>query len=307
MTDLPRTNSLHGRPSLVCVESLGRAADPMDGLGDFLDSLPDIYAGRDFRHLALRWAECAIGGQQIGLAYGAHVIKVGVQAHILDLMERDALHFLCTHGAGAIHDIELALAGQTSEDVAAALDSGRFGMTSEPVEVWENALERTRAENLGLGEALGMEIIEGDFPYRDTSVLARAVEMEKPVCVLVAMGTDTIHVHPNIDAGALGESSMRDFRSICRFVATLPDGLWINLGSAVIMPEAFLKGVALAVNAGVDLSGMTTAVLDMIRHYRPTQNVVDRPPGDGLYLIGQHELLVPLLHQAIRHHLARMG
>ncbi len=305
MSDAPKTNSLHGRPSLVSTDRLGHAAEPLAGFENFLDSLPDIYAGNDFRKLASRWATSAVSGNQIGMAYGAHVVKVGVQNHLIDLMERDALHFLCTHGAGAIHDIELALAGQTSEDVSAALDDGRFGMTSETVDVWESALAVAQAENIGLGEALGQEILRGDFPYKKYSLLAQAAAMDKPVSVLVAIGTDTIHIHPNIDAGALGSASMRDFQAICRFIATLTDGVWINLGSAVIMPEAFLKGVALATNAGIDLSGMTTAVLDMIRHYRPTQNVVNRPPGEGLYLIGQHELLVPLLHQAVRHHLAQ--
>ncbi|MCH2113066.1 MAG: hypothetical protein MK213_09430, partial [Planctomycetes bacterium] len=239
--------------------------------------------------------------KQVGLAFGAHVVKVGVQAHLLDLMDRGALNFLATHGAGAIHDLELAMAGKTSEDVSAALDEGQFGMTEDTVFVWQRALARAEEESLGLGDALGREIIEGDYEYAHLSLLAAGVKAGSPVRVLAAVGTDTIHVHPEIDGAALGSSSMRDFRQICDFVATLTDGLWVNLGSAVLMPEAFLKGVALAVNAGVDLSGMKTAVLDMIRHYRPTQNVVNRPPGEGLYLIGQHELLVPMLHQAILH------
>ncbi|MDP7559564.1 MAG: hypothetical protein QF745_03380, partial [Planctomycetota bacterium] len=207
-------------------------------------------------------------------------------------------------GAGAIHDIELALAGRTSEDVSAALEEGQFGMTGETVEVWKKALLRAQKDSLGLGHALGLEIVEGDFPHKHLSLLARAVELNRPLSILVAMGTDTIHVHPDMDGAALGESSLRDFHLLCDFVGTLQNGLWVNLGSAVILPEAFLKGVALAANSGVDLAGMMTAVLDMIRHYRPTQNVVNRPPGEGLYLIGQHELLVPLLHQAIRHYLA---
>ncbi len=306
MSESPKTVSLHDRPSLVSHEALGRATEPLDGFGGFLDALPDIYGARDFRRLARRWAECAVEGRPVGLGFGAHVVKVGVQAHLIDLMERDALHFLATHGAGAIHDIELALAGRTSEDVAAALDGGRFGMTGETVEIWENALARVRAENIGLGEALGLEVLEGDFRFRELSLLARAVEAERPMSVLVAVGTDTIHVHPNIDGGALGEGSLRDFHALCRFVSTLENGLWVNLGSAVILPEAFLKGVALARNAGADLSGMMTAVLDMIRHYRPTQNVVVRPPGEGLQLIGQHELLVPLLHQAVLHEVREM-
>lgn len=306
MSEHPTTVSLHDRPSLVSRESLGRAAAPLADFGEFLAALPDIYAGRDFRRLAARWAECAAEGRPVGIGFGAHVVKVGVQAHLIDFMERDALQFLATHGAGAIHDVELALAGRTSEDVAAALDGGRFGMTGETVEVWENALERCRAESLGLGEALGLEILDGDFRCKDVSLLARAVEMERPLAVLVAIGTDTIHVHPNIDGAALGEASMRDFRALCRFVSTLEHGLWINLGSAVILPEAFLKGVALALNAGAELGGMMTAVLDMIRHYRPTQNVVERPPGEGIQLTGQHELLVPLLHQAVCWHLAQI-
>ncbi len=299
MSHRPETVSLHQRPSLVTREALGRALDPLPGMGAFLAALPDIYGGRDLRRLARHWAACARDGEPVGLAFGAHVVKVGVQAHLLDLIRRESLQFLATHGAGAIHDLELALAGRTSEDVAAALDDGRFGMTGETVEVWEAALARVRAEGVGLGEALGREILEGDFPHRDLSLLAAGVEAEAPVAVLVAIGTDTIHVHPGIDGAALGEGSLRDFQRLCRFVATLERGLWINLGSAVILPEAFLKAVALARNAGVDLGGMMTAVLDMMRHYRPTQNVVLRPPGEGLQLYGQHEFLVPLLHQAV--------
>ncbi|RMH00883.1 MAG: hypothetical protein D6702_12825 [Planctomycetota bacterium] len=306
MSQRPSTVSLHDRPSLVSRELLGSAAPPLPGFGDFLASLPQIYAGRDFRRLAARWAECAVEGRPVGVAFGAHVVKVGVQAHLIDLLERDALQFLATHGAGAIHDLELALAGRTSEDVAAALDAGRFGMAGETVEVWESALDRVRGEGIGLGEALGLEILEGDFRFKELSLLARGVQAGRPLAVLVAVGTDTVHVHPNIDGAALGEGSMRDFQALCRFVATLEGGLWINLGSAVILPEAFLKGVALARNAGAELDGMMTAVLDMIRHYRPTQNVVLRPPGEGLQLTGQHELLVPLLHQAVRWHIARL-
>ena len=300
MTRQPRTVSLHHRPSLVSERDLGAALDPIPGIGEFLEALPNIYAGRDLRRLARRWADCALQERAVGMGFGAHVIKVGVQPHLIDLVERDALGLLATHGAGAIHDIELAMAGKTSEDVAASLEAGRFGMAGETVEVWENALERVQGEHMGLGEALGREILEAEFPYVERSLLAAAVRCDKPVSILVAMGTDTIHVHPNIDGEALGAGSLRDFQVLCRFVSTLQDGLWVNLGSAVILPEAFLKGVAIARNAGVDLSGMMTAVLDMIRHYRPTQNVVLRPPGEGLQLLGQHEFLFPLLHQAVR-------
>lgn len=307
MSQRPQTISLHQRPSLVTWEALGRALDPVAGMGAFLAALPDIYGGRDLRRLATRWAACARDGEPVGVAFGAHVLKVGVQSHLLDLFRREALHFLATHGAGAIHDLELALAGRTSEDVAAALEDGRFGMAGETVEVWEAALARVRAEGIGLGEALGREIVEGDFPHKELSLLAAGVEAETPVAVLVAVGTDTIHVHPGIDGAALGEGSLRDFQRLCRFVATLERGLWVNLGSAVLLPEAFLKAVALARNAGVDLGGMMTAVLDMMRHYRPTQNVVLRPPGEGLQLHGQHEFLVPLLHQAVRWYLENPG
>ena len=301
MSQAPRTVSLHSRPSLVDRASLGRALPLLPGFGEFLEALPDIYGGRDLRLLARRWGEAVRGGHRVGVAFGAHVVKVGVQAHLLDLLERGALHFLATHGAGAIHDLELALAGRTSEDVAASLEAGRFGMAGETVEVWERALTRVREDGLGLGEALGREVLEGGFPHADLSLLARAQAAGRPLAILVAVGTDTVHVHPGIDGEALGAGSLRDFRRLCDFVAGLQDGLWVNLGSAVLLPEAFLKGVALARNAGLDLDRMTTAVLDMIRHYRPMQNVVLRPPGEGLHLTGQHEFLVPLLHQAVLH------
>lgn len=299
MQNKPRTVSLHQRPSLVQRESLGSALPPLAGMGSFLNSLPDIYAGGDLRKLSRHWAHCARQGHAIGMGFGAHVIKVGVQAHLMDWVERGALKFLATHGASAIHDVELAMAGKTSEDVAASLEAGRFGMAGETVELWQAALQRVRNSEMGLGEALGTEVLAADFPHTDLSLLAHAVRAQQPIAVLVAIGTDTVHVHPDIDAAALGEGSLRDFRRLCDFVQTLAEGLWINLGSAVILPEAFLKGVALARNAGVDLSGMMTVVLDMIRHYRPTANVQTRPPGEGLQLIGQHEVLIPLLHQAV--------
>ncbi|HEX9792911.1 MAG TPA: hypothetical protein VGC54_02920 [Planctomycetota bacterium] len=303
MSKHPRTVSLHARASLVTHEALGRALDPLPGIGAFLDALPDIYAGRDLRRLAQHWAQCARTGRRIGIGFGAHVVKVGVQAQLIDFLRRDALHLLATHGAGAIHDLELAMVGKTSEDVAASLEAGRFGMAGETVEAWEQALALVREQGLGLGEALGKVVLEGDYPFREHSLLASAAAAGRPLVVLVAIGTDTVHVHPGLDAGALGEGSMRDFRRLCDFVGDLEGGLWVNLGSAVILPEAFLKGVALARNAGKDLEGMMTAVLDMIRHYRPTQNVQLRPPGTGLQLQGQHELLVPLLHQAVRWYL----
>jgi len=303
MNGKPATVSLFGRASLVSAEALGKALDPLAGMGAFLDALPDIYAGRDLRRLARRWAACARNGRAVGLGFGAHVIKVGVQDHLRDLLERNALGLLATHGAGAIHDLELALAGKTSEDVSASLETGRFGMAGETVEIWECALGRVAAEKIGLGEALGREVLGGGFQHPELSLLGAAVEAGRPAVVLVAVGTDTVHLHPGIDGAALGEGSLRDFRRLCEFVGGLGKGLWVNLGSAVILPEAFLKGVALARNAGVDLSGMMTADLDMIRHYRPTQNVVRRPPGEGLQLSGQHEILVPLLHQAVRWYL----
>jgi hypothetical protein len=214
-------------------------------------------------------------------------------------MKRRIITGLALNGAGAIHDYEIALGGRTSEDVEAGLEDGSFGMAAETGEALAAAAERGVREGCGLGSALGWHIIEANCPYRDRSLLAVAAALGLPATVHVAIGADTVHMHPNAAGAAIGEASHIDFRIVCGVVARLDGGVWLNIGSAVVLPEVFLKAVTVARNLGAPLEGLMTANLDMIRHYRPQKNVVERPAATGLTLIGHHEIILPLLRMGI--------
>jgi hypothetical protein len=217
---------------------------------------------------------------------------------VVDLMERGAITALATNGAGCIHDLELAMMGRTSEEVAEALDDGSFGMARETSERLNAAIARGAESGLGMGECVGSEILEGAYPHRQRSILAAARRLGLPVTVHSAIGTDIHHMHPGADGAALGATSYRDFETLAGLVAGLHDGIYFNVGSAVILPEVFLKALALARNLGHRVERFTTVNLDFIRHYRPAVNVVERPTrlgGRGISLVGHHEILVPLL------------
>ena len=244
----------------------------------------------------------------MAVAFGAHVIKVGCGPILIDLIRRGVVKALACNGACAIHDVELATLGETSEDVAETIRDGTFGMVEETLAFFDAVADRARREKIGLGEAVGRLLIERDAPHRDISVFAAAHEAGIPACVHLALGTDTVHVSPGVDGAALGEASLSDFRLICDVVSDLgasegspAGGVWLNVGSAVVLPEVFLKAVSVARNLGANLDAMTTANFDMIRHYRPHQNVVTRPvaPGHGHEVVGHHEILLPLFRQAV--------
>jgi len=228
----------------------------------------------------------------------AHPIKVGLSPILIDLMRRNLLTGLAVNGAGIVHDAEIAMVGRTSEDVDQVLECGRFGMARETAEFLNAAIAWGAEQGLGLGEAVGRRLLGSEFPFKDLSLLAVAADLNLPLTVHVAVGTDIIHLHPSVNPEALGATTHLDFRLFAALVSHLSEGVYLNLGSAVIMPEVFLKAVTLARNLGYPVAPLTTVNLDFVQHYRPLTNVVRRPTagtGRGYALTGHHELLLPLL------------
>ena len=297
-----KSYSLKERPSKVAREDFAEPWKQGGGLKLWLKSLPKILAGNDFRRVVDRVIGAHRSGKVIILAMGAHAIKVGLNPVIIDLMERGIIRGLAMNGAGIIHDTELAMAGQTSEDVAARLGEGKFGMAEEPARFINEAINEGANQGLGLGEVVGAKIAQEKLPFRNQSLLGRAFELCVPLTVHVAMGTDTLHFHPSVDGSAIGKASHLDFRIFSSLVSKLEGGVFINLGSAVILPEVFLKALSLVRNLGHEVKRFTTLNMDFISHYRPMTNVVQRPTlegGEGYFLIGHHEIMFPLLAAAV--------
>jgi hypothetical protein len=267
-----------------------------------LESLPGIQAAADMKAVAGAIRAARARDAAILWGFGAHVIKTGLGPLVVDLMERGFVSALATNGAGVIHDFEIALSGATSEDVDESLGPGRFGMSEETGRGLNAVINQGVAAGLGLGQAVAGHLHQTRPPHADKSVLAAAGRLGIPVTVHVAIGTDIIHMHPSASGAAIGEGSLRDFRYFTSSVAALEHGVYLNCGSAVILPEVFLKAVALARNRGASLEGLTTVNMDFLRHYRPETNVVSRPvagTGRGYSLIGPHEILIPLLAAAL--------
>jgi len=293
-----RSEPARERQSIVSATAAARPHRAGGSFGDFLAALPDALAAADLRAVITAWHAAWRGEETVIWGFGAHLVKVGLSPLVIDLMQRGAIGALMLNGAGCVHDLELALMGRTSEQVDEALDEGRFGMARETAERLNGAIARGAEAGLGMGEAVGREILEGDYAHREQSLLAAAARLQIPACVHAAIGTDIHHMHPSADGAALGATSYRDFERLAGLVATLEGGVFFNVGSAVILPEVFLKALALARNLGHRVERFTTVNLDFMRHYRPTRNVVERPTrlgGRGFSLIGPHELLVPLL------------
>jgi len=297
-----RTYPLKSRASKATAPDFGRACGPGAGIGQLLESFPNLLAAADFKAVvrAIVEARRREGGVVWGL--GAHVVKTGLGPIVIDLMERGFVSAIATNGAAIIHDFEVALGGATSEDVDEALGPGRFGMAEETGRLLNDAITEGVDAGLGIGQAVGRFLANGQPQFERHSVLAAAARLEIPVTVHVAIGTDVIHMHPAASGRALGEGSLRDFRYFVANVARLERGVFLNCGSAVILPEVFLKAVALARNHGVGFSGLTTVNLDFVRLYRPLTNVVARPTvgsGRGYSIVGHHEIMIPLLAAAI--------
>ncbi len=293
-----KTYSIQGRQSLVNKDDF--AAPPGKGqtFSNFLDTLPSILAGNDLRNIINAVAEAFLNKKRVCFAMGGHVIKVGLNPVLIDLMDKNVITMVSMNGAGIIHDLEIAMAGKTSEDVAASLDQGQFGMAEETSEFCNTAICNAEKESKGLGRAMGELINKENLPFKDQSLLARGAELNIPMTVHVAMGTDIIHMHPGFNPAACGYASHMDFKIFAANIAQLGKGVFINAGSAVILPEVFLKALTLARNLGYSPDNFTTVNLDFIRHYRPMTNVVNRPTqsgGKGYSLVGHHEILIPLI------------
>lgn len=297
-----RTYPLASRKSKANAQDAARPVRSGQTIAEFVEALPDILAGADFKAIvaALRRARETDGGIIWGI--GAHVIKTGVSPVLIDLMERGYVSALAMNGAGIIHDFELALSGGTSEDVDEALGPGRFGMAEETGTLLNAAINEGVAQGLGIGQAVAARLVKLNPSHAHQSLLVAAARHEIPVTVHVAIGTDIIHMHPHASGAALGEGSLRDFRCFVSNVGRLKGGVYLNCGSAVVLPEVFLKAVALVRNKGISLEGLTTVNLDFMRMYRPQTNVVSRPVagiGKGYSLVGHHEILIPLLAAAL--------
>ncbi|MGD1968875.1 MAG: deoxyhypusine synthase family protein [Desulfobacterales bacterium] len=293
-----KTYSLAQRRSKVSTTAFARIY-PKDGtFQDFLDSLPNILAADDLRFVINAWAKAARAKKTVILGMGAHVIKVGLNPVIIDLMQRGVISCVALNGAGIIHDVELAMVGHTSEDVAAAIDDGTFGMAEDTAVFLGKALSESQPDTEGLGYAVGRAIAEKGLRFSEHSVLAAGFRLGIPLTVHVAIGTDIVHMHPQFDPARFGEATHHDFRLFSAMVTCLQKGVYLNIGSAVILPEVFLKAVTLARNLGYDLNEFTTVNLDFIQQYRPLTNVVHRPTargGRGINLVGHHEIMLPLI------------
>jgi len=292
------TYPLKSRASKARVEDFARPIAPGGSIADFVASLPRMLAAVDFQAVvgAIVGAKRDEAGVVWGL--GAHVIKTGLGPVLVDLMERGFVSAVATNGASVIHDFEVALAGATSEDVDEALGPGRFGMAEETGRLLNKTITDGVTAGLGIGQAVTAFLAAKQPQYARQSVLCAAARLNIPVTVHVAIGTDIIHMHPSASCAALGEGSLRDFRYFVSNIARLERGVYLNCGSAVVLPEVFLKAVALARNRGLALANLTTVNLDFIRSYRPQTNVVARPTagtGRGYSLVGHHELMIPLL------------
>jgi len=297
-----RTVPLDRRPSKVAAKALGKPVRARASVREFLAGLPDILAARDLRDAATRIARAVRARRPVVLGMGAHAIKVGLGPLIVDLIERGRLAAVAMNGACLVHDFELAWGGRTSEDVGPGLDRGLFGMARETGEFLNRATSEGVAAGQGLGRAVGDAIEAARLPHRHTSILAAAARAGVPATVHVAIGTDIIHMHPDADGAAIGEGSMRDFRLLASVVGGLDGGVYLNLGSAVVMPEVFVKALNLARNVGRRVRRITAIDMDFVRHYRPGVNVVGRPTatgGRGIQLIGHHEIMFPLLWAAV--------
>lgn len=297
-----RRYPLASRQSKVQREHLAQAYSPGAGLDGWLARLPKLLAAQDLVAVIEAIEAARRRPAPILWGLGAHVIKAGLSPIIVDLMARGFVSGLALNGAGVIHDVELALGGATSEDVDGALGPGTFGMAEETGTGINAAIVQGVAAGHGLGRAVAEWLAASRPPHAEVSVLCAAVRLGIPVTVHVAVGTDIVHMHPDASGAAIGEGSLRDFRHLATSVSRLRGGVYLNCGSAVVLPEVFLKAIAVVRNHGHDLDGLTTVDLDFRQHYRPLTNVVRRPTagiGRGIHLTGHHEIMIPLLAAAL--------
>lgn len=294
-----RTYPLQERPSKVDVSCFGRPHVKHGSVADFLKNLPDFLGAQSLRNLAQAIVQARSVGRPILWGLGGHIIKTGLSPILIDLMDRGLMSGIAMNGAGVIHDFEIALVGSTSEDVEVQLEQGAFGMAEETGRDINRAISEGVANGLGIGESVGCYLSGLRPQFGEFSLLLQAYIRSIPVTVHVTIGADTIHNYPSCAAADVGEGSHRDFRLFASLVAGLNGGgVYLNCGSAVTLPEVFLKCVTLVRNSGSALQDFTTANLDFYQHYRPGENVLKRPVkkgGKGIPITGHHEILIPLL------------
>lgn len=303
--DLSRiaTYPLASRASKVTVSDFARPLETDSSLKSFLESLPNILAARELRDLAALIREAKRKGRAIIFGLGGHVIKTGLSPVLIDLMKRGYVTAFVMNGSAMIHDFEIALAGATSEDVEAGLGTGAFGMAEETGRIINEAISAGARDRIGMGESVGRQLHAIHPAHAEASLLHTAYGASVPVTVHVAIGTDIVHIHKSADGASIGQTTHQDFRLLCSIVRELDEGgVYLNLGSAVVLPEVFLKTVTVIRNLGFKLAGFSTANFDFIQHYRPLTNVVRRPvegSGRGFSFTGHHEFMIPLLAAAI--------
>jgi hypothetical protein len=298
-----KTIPIKKRKSLVDIKDFGIPVTEGADISDFMESLPNFLAARDLREIINHLKNARQEGKPIIIGMGAHVVKVGLSPVIIDLMERGWVSALAVNGAFMIHDFEIAFCGGTSEDVAENLHQGNFG-TAEETGIFLNiAMKEGNTAGLGAGEAVGQYLLSAKFPFNKQSVLYKAYKLNIPLTVHPAIGADFIHFHPGFDGAVVGALAERDFLLFASVVSQLSDGgIFINIGSAVVLPEVFLKAVAFCTGQGIEMKNFYTAVFDFNRQYRSAENVTGRPVlngGKGYYFVGHHEIMVPLLAAAL--------
>lgn len=297
-TYLPKLDALKVRKA-----DFARAPKQKRSFIDFYKSLPNILKAKDLRNVVEAVIKAKRNNKPVIFMCGAHVIKCGLNPVIIELIKKQIVTCLSLNGAGIIHDFEIAYQGRTSEDVAASISNGSFGMNRKTAHFLNQAIARGVNKGLGIGQAVGEAMAGQRLPYKKLSIIYQARRLGIPVTVHVAIGTDVIHQHPDFNAGLTAEGSLRDFRTLVEIVTRMNQGgVLLNFGSAVVLPEVFLKALNLARNLGFKVKNFSTANFDMIHHYRPTENIVRRPVltgGKGYYIIGHHEILLPLLAQAV--------
>ncbi len=298
-----KTIPLKSRKSKVNLKDLSSVFSPEISLKKFYQTLPNILAAKDLLALAKSINQAKKRKKLVLVMMGAHVIKCGLSPLIIDLMKNGIIKAVALNGAGIVHDFELAFCGNTSEDVSCGLENGSFGMAYETGAYLNSAIIEGAKSNLGLGQSVGKMISKENLPYKNLSILCSGIKYKLPVTVHVAIGTDIIHQHPNCDGASVGKTSLTDFRILAEQITKLNEGgVVINIGSAVILPEVFLKALTVARNLGFKVKNFTAANFDMFPHYRPRQNVIGRPilcGGTGYNFIGHHEIMIPLLYGVI--------
>ncbi|MEW6616377.1 MAG: hypothetical protein AB1401_13060 [Thermodesulfobacteriota bacterium] len=300
--DKVKSYSIKERKSKVITEDFGKVFARHGSFSEFMEGLPDILAAKDLKEVVSRITAAYKNQSIIVFALGAHVIKVGLNPVIIDLMEKGIISSIALNGAGVIHDSEIAMTGKTSEDVSNGLREGSFGMADETATVINGAISQGAEKGWGIGESVGKKLMELDLPYNNLSILASGIRLRVPITVHVAIGTDIIHMHPSCNGAAIGKGSHLDFRLFSSIISSIEKGIYLNIGSSVILPEVFLKALTLVRNLGFNVKDFTTVNMDFIQHYRPLTNVVKRPTlgvGMGYSLIGHHEIMVPLLAAAV--------